>query len=207
VTEVADQSTHPADHAAASGEADSPDAAASSRKRRPLVLLVLVAILVLVVDLITKQLVLTHLREDEPARVIPGVLYFDLIRNSGAAFSFGTNHTWIFPTITIVVIGWIAWMAQRLRSVAWSVAFGLVLGGALGNLADRLFRAPGPMRGEVVDFVSLFSNDGRGFAIFNIADSALSCGVALAILLEVLGRHRDGTRHAPAWRQEPEVRD
>jgi signal peptidase II len=135
------------------------------------------------------------------------VLYFDLIRNSGAAFSFGTNHTWIFPTITIVVIGWIAWMAQRLRSVAWSVAFGLVLGGALGNLADRLFRAPGPMRGEVVDFVSLFSNDGRGFAIFNIADSALSCGVALAILLEVLGRHRDGTRHAPAWRQEPEVRD
>ncbi len=69
-----------------------------------------------------------------------------------------------------------------------------MLGGALGNLGDRLFRAPGPMRGHVVDFISLFSSDGSHFAIFNMADTALSCGVALALLLELLGRHRDGTR-------------
>jgi signal peptidase II len=213
VRRVVEQSTQPADHAAnqpadvpASDNSDLPDAGAPSN-RRSITVVIGVAILILAVDLISKQLVLSHLHEGQPKRLIPGVLYLNLIRNSGAAFSFGTNHTWIFPTITIVVIGWIAWMSQRLRSIAWGIAFGLVLGGALGNLADRLFRAPGPMRGEVVDFVSLFSNSGRGFAIFNLADSALSCGVALAILLELLGRHRDGTRQPAAWKSQPEVRD
>jgi signal peptidase II len=212
VTEAAEQSTQPADHSgthvAASDKSLSSDAAAvPARSRRSLAVLGGVALFVLAADLITKQLVLSHLHEGKPSRLIPGVLYLNLIRNSGAAFSFGTSHTWIFPTITIVVVGWITWMAQRLRSVPWAIAFGLVLGGALGNLADRLFRAPGPMRGEVVDFLSLFSNDGRGFAIFNVADSALCCGVALAILLELLGRHRDGSRQPPAWRSESEVRD
>jgi signal peptidase II len=183
------------------------EGAAAGPNRRSIIVLLAVGLGVLAIDLLTKQLVLSHLHEGEPKRLIPGVLYLNLIRNSGAAFSFGTNHTWIFPTITLVVIGWIVWMSRRLGSVAWGIAFGLVLGGALGNLADRLFRAPGPMRGAVVDFVSLFSNDGRGFAIFNIADSALSCGVALAILLELLGRHRDGTKQAAAWKSQPEVRD
>jgi signal peptidase II len=223
VTEVAEQSTqpandaadHPADHDATENATNPvPDALASgtssdlaSPGRRSLVVLLGVALAVLAVDLITKQLVLSNLQSGEPKKLVPGVLYLDLIRNSGAAFSFGTNHTWIFPTITIFVIAWIAWMSQRLHSIAWGIAFGLVLGGALGNLADRLFRAPGPMRGQVVDFVSLFSNDGRGFAIFNLADSALSLGVALAILLELLGRHRDGTRQPAAWRPQQEMQD
>ncbi|HEY2791345.1 MAG TPA: signal peptidase II [Micromonosporaceae bacterium] len=173
-------------------------------RRLPVILVVLVALAVLALDAISKQLVLSNLVEGDPKRLIPGVLYLNLTRNSGAAFSFGTNHTWIFPTITFVVIVWIAWMSRKLHSVAWAIAFGLVLGGAFGNLMDRLFRAPGPMRGAVVDFISLFSNSGQGFAIFNLADSALTCGVALAILLELLGRHRDGTRQAPAWRSDPD---
>ena len=94
----------------------------------------------------------------------------------------------------MLVVGWIGWLARRLRSVPWAVALGLVLGGALGNLGDRLFRAPGFLVGHVVDFVSVFSPDGHYFAIFNVADSALTCGVVLAILLEVTGRRRDGTR-------------
>jgi signal peptidase II len=193
------------------GGPEAPEAAdvaePATARHRPLILLGVVALVVLALDAVSKQLVLSNLSVGHPKRLIPGVLYLDLIRNSGAAFSFGTNHTWIFPTITIVVIVWIAWMSQRLRSIPWAIAFGLVLGGALGNLSDRLFRAPGPMRGAVVDFISLFSNDGRGFAIFNLADSALCCGVALAILLELLGRHRDGTRQPPAWRSQAEVRD
>jgi signal peptidase II len=69
-----------------------------------------------------------------------------------------------------------------------------VLGGALGNLADRLFRAPGPFEGHVVDMISLFAPYGQGFAVFNVADSCLSVGVVLAVLLELTGRQRDGSR-------------
>jgi signal peptidase II len=163
-------------------------------RSRAVAVLVVVAVLAVVADIITKQLVITHLREGEPVRVIGGVLYFDLVRNSGAAFSMGTHITWVFPTIAVVVVSAIAYLSMRLRSVGWAIALGLVVGGALGNLIDRLFRAPGPFRGEVVDFISLFSNSGRGFAIFNFADSCLTIGVILAVLLELTGRHRDGSR-------------
>jgi signal peptidase II len=177
-----------------SGEdADRPTVPRGSRARAVTVL-VAVSILAVVADIVTKQLVITHLREGQPARIIPGVLYFDLIRNGGAAFSMGTRVTWVFPAIAIVVVAAIAYLSTRLRSIGWAISLGLVVGGALGNLIDRLFRAPGPFRGEVVDFISLFSNSGRGFAIFNFADSCLTIGVILAVVLELTGRHRDGTR-------------
>ena len=169
-------------------------AAPRGSRARAVIVLVAVSILAVIADIITKQLVITHLREGEPVRVIGGVLYFDLIRNGGAAFSMGTGVTWVFPTIAIVVVGAIAYLSMRLRSVGWAISLGLVVGGALGNLIDRLFRAPAPFRGEVVDFISLFSNSGRGFAIFNFADSCLTIGVILAVLLELTGRHRDGSR-------------
>ena len=70
----------------------------------------------------------------------------------------------------------------------------LPLGGALGNLGDRVFRAPGPFVGHVVDFVSVFDDAGRVFPVFNVADSALTIGLGLALLLELTGRRRDGTR-------------
>jgi signal peptidase II len=177
-----------------SGESGFSASVPRTANRRALVILAVVAAAVLVVDLISKQLVVGHLREGEPVRWLGGAIYLSYIRNPGAAFSFGTGITWIFPLITVAVIAGIAVLSRTLRSIGWAIAFGLVVGGAFGNLADRVFRAPGPMRGHVVDFISLFSPDGSHFAIFNLADSALSCGVALALLLEVLGRHRDGTR-------------
>jgi signal peptidase II len=161
---------------------------------RALTILAAVAVLVLVIDVITKQLVVSHLREGEPVKVLGGLFYFTLIRNGGAAFSMGTSHTYIFPLVTLAVVAWIIWMATKLRSLPWAVSLGLVLGGAFGNLADRLFRAPGPFEGHVVDFISFLSPDGSHFAIFNAADSALTCGVILAVLLEVSGRRRDGSR-------------
>ena len=170
-------------------------------RRAAVTTLVLVALFAIGLDLAAKQLVLTKLGDGRPVRLLGGALYFDLTRNSGAAFSIGTNFTAIFPIIAIAVIIFILYYARRLRSVPWAVAFGLVLGGAAGNLIDRLFRAPGPLRGHVVDFISVFGPYGERFPIFNLADSALFCGVVLAILLEFSGWRRDGTRVAGANRQ------
>jgi signal peptidase II len=146
------------------------------------------------IDLLTKQLALSHLDQANPARLLGGAVYLTLTRNSGAAFSIGEGYTAVFPVITVVVVAAIVWLARRLRSVPWGLAMGLILGGAVGNLLDRLFRAPGPMQGKVVDFISVFDSAGRAFPIFNAADSALFCGVVLAIILELTGRRRDGTR-------------
>jgi len=163
--------------------------------------LVLVALLVIGLDLLAKQLVLSNLSDGHFVRLLGGALYFDLTRNSGAAFSIGTNMTVIFPIIATAVIVFILVYARRVRSIPWAIAFGLVLGGAAGNLIDRLFRAPGPLRGHVVDFISVFGPYGERFPIFNLADSALFCGVVLAILLEFTGRRRDGTRAVGAREQ------
>jgi signal peptidase II len=88
----------------------------------------------------------------------------------------------------------LALVIRTVRSTPWAVALGIVLGGVVGNLGDRLFRAPGPLMGHVVDMVSVFDEHGRVFPVFNVADSALTIGVALIILLELTGRQRDGTR-------------
>lgn len=163
------------------------------RQAAVLVLLATAAVSVLI-DQVTKHLALANLDDDESVRVLGGFVYLSLTRNSGAAFSLGSDYTFVFPLITCGVIGWIVWMALRLRSVPWGVALGFVLGGALGNAGDRLFRAPGPLRGHVVDMFSLFGPNGEYWPIFNVADMSLICGVVLAIGLEFTGRQRDGTR-------------
>jgi signal peptidase II len=162
--------------------------------RRAVLVLAGIAAAIVVADVVTKYLVVAHLTNHAPVKLLGGAVYLTLTRNSGAAFSLGTGITWVFPVVSVLVIGWIGWMGRRLRSVPWAIALGLILGGALGNVGDRLFRAPGFLVGHVIDFISVFSPDARYFAIFNVADSALSCGVVLAILLELTGRRRDGTR-------------
>jgi len=162
--------------------------------RAALATLGITAVLAVALDQWVKHLSTEHLTEGHPVRILGGLIYLSLLRNSGAAFSLGEGYTWVFPVITLAVIIWIGWTARRLRSVPWAISLGLVLGGALGNLTDRLFRAPGPFEGHVVDMISLFNPWGQGFAIFNIADSCLSVGVVLAVLLELTGRQRDGSR-------------
>ncbi|MCX5066362.1 signal peptidase II [Micromonospora lupini] len=165
-------------------------------KPRPRAVAILagVALVALVADLVTKHLALAALSDREPVRVLGGLVYLSLTRNSGAAWSIGANYTWVFPLITIGVVGWIVWMALRLRSLPWAISLGLVLGGALGNLMDRIFRAPSPFHGHVVDMISVFGPYGEYFPVFNLADSSLVCGVLLAVLLELTGRQRDGRR-------------
>jgi signal peptidase II len=140
----------------------------------------------------TKNLIVAAAPDGE--RILGGLVYLDLAYNKGAAFSFGSGFTWVFPVVAIVISSVILWLSRSLRSWPWAVALGLVLGGAVGNLIDRLFREPGPFRGAVVDFISLFAPGGEKFAIFNVADSALTVGIILAISLEVFGVRRDGYR-------------
>ncbi|MGW4499798.1 signal peptidase II [Micromonospora sp. NPDC004336] len=163
-------------------------------RRRAVAVLLGVASTALVADVATKHLALATLSDREPVELLGGAVYLTLTRNSGAAWSIGSDHTWVFPLITIGVVGWILWMALRLRSLPWAISLGLVLGGALGNLTDRIFRAPGWFVGHVVDMVSLFDPYGRVWPVFNLADSALVCGVVLAVALELTGRQRDGSR-------------
>jgi signal peptidase II len=163
-------------------------------RRRTAGWLAAVAVVVLVLDIVTKALVLAHLTEGRPVRLLGGAVYLSLTRNTGAAFGLGSGYTVVLGAVAVAVVVVIVLFARRLRSLPWALALGLVLGGAAGNLTDRLFRAPGPMRGAVVDFISLFSPYGTGWAIFNLADSALCVGVVIAVFLELTGRKFDGTR-------------
>jgi signal peptidase II len=152
--------------------------------------LIAIAALVLAADAITKAIVVAHLREDQPVHLIGTVLMLWLTRNPGAAFSVGTSETVVFTVIAFAVIVYIARTARKLYSLGWAIALGLLLGGAMGNLSDRIFRAPGLFRGDVVDWIAVT----RYYPIFNLADSAIVCGGILTVLLAVRGYHLDGTR-------------
>jgi signal peptidase II len=150
-----------------------------------------VAAFVLAADVVTKALVVAHLRPDQPVHLIGNVLEFWLTRNPGAAFSVGTGMTVIFTAIAFGVIVYIARTARKLYSVGWAIALGLLLGGAMGNLGDRIFRAPGLFRGYVVDWIGVVP---RYYPIFNLADSAIVCGGILTVILAMRGYHLDGSR-------------
>ena len=160
---------------------------------RRAVLLVCTAVVVYALDLVTKILVTTNLEGEPPVRILGGLVYLDLIRNPGAAFSMATGMTWLLTLIAIGVVVAIVWIIPKLRSVGWALGLGLVLAGALGNLTDRIFRAPGVFQGHVVDFVSLFGPNGEYFAVFNVADSGISVGGVLIVLMALLGRDYDGS--------------
>jgi signal peptidase II len=154
-----------------------------------------VALFALAADLISKALVVANLGErHDPVRILAGAIYLDETRNSGAAFSVGTGATIILTAIAVIVVLIILRVAARMRSIGWAVALGLILGGAVGNLIDRLFREPGIGRGHVVDWISLFGPNGVHWPIFNLADSAIVCGAVTAAVVALLGIDVDGVR-------------
>ncbi len=177
-----------------STEPEQPDVLAPELPPRRIALVATLAIIVLVLDQLTKILVVANLTEGEPRRILGGVVYLTLFRNAGAAFSTGTGLTWLLALVAVAVVIWIIRTASRLRSTAWAIALGLVLGGAVGNLCDRFFRSPGFLRGHVVDFVSLFEPDGRHFAVFNVADSGITLGGVALVITALLGLGMDGRR-------------
>jgi signal peptidase II len=157
-------------------------------------LLLAIAVVVLAADLISKIVVVATIEQGRDIRLLGGVLYLTHLRNVGAAFSFAQGATILFTVIAVAVAVVIVRTARRLYSAAWATALGLVLGGAVGNLVDRIFRAPGFLRGGVVDWLSLFGPDGRIWPVFNVADSAIVCGGILGALLALRGIEFDGTR-------------
>lgn len=152
-------------------------------------LLLATAAFVVVVDQLAKIWVVATMPGRDPIQVVGSLLQVTYTRNSGAAFSIGTGTTWIFTAIAVVVVVVILRTSRRLGSRAWAVAMGALLGGALGNLSDRLFRAPGLGRGHVVDWIQL-----PHYPVFNLADAAVVCGAIAMVLLSVFGRDLDGSR-------------
>ncbi|WP_326837157.1 signal peptidase II [Amycolatopsis rhabdoformis] len=181
------------DAAADTGGEDAVEPAPRLLPKRRVGLVFAVAALIWVIDLVSKNLVAANLEGKEPVRILGGLIYLQVIRNPGAAFSMATGMTWVLALVAAAVAVAIIWLSRRLRSVGWAIGLGLVLAGALGNLTDRIFRAPGPLRGHVIDFISAFAPNGEGFAIFNIADSAICVGGVLIVLLSLLGKDYDGT--------------
>src|SRR5579864_7839050 len=171
----------------------------STPRRRRVALLFGVAAFVLTADIISKSIVVARMPYHAPIRLLGGFLTITLTRNGGAAFSIGTSMTIVFTAIAAGVIVYILRAARNLRSVGWAITLGLLLGGATGNLVDRIFRAPGSFQGHVVDWIQL-----PHWPVFNLADSAIVCGGVLAVLLAVRGLRLDGTVDQGHRREPPD---
>jgi signal peptidase II len=158
-----------------------------------LVILAACALVVYGVDQLSKFLVVTNLSEGEVVPVLGTVLQWQFVRNPGAAFSLASGMTWIFTILAAGVITFIVWFARRIRSLAWALVFGLLLGGVLGNLTDRLLREPSFGLGHVIDFIS---TPWLIPAIYNVADVAIVSSMVLFMILTIRGVGLDGTREA-----------
>lgn len=155
--------------------------------------LLVVAAVVLVADVVSKLLIVADVATGDHIHVLGHYLQITNTRNSGAAFSVGTRATILFTAVAVVVVVVILRAAARLRSRGWAACLGLLLGGALGNLSDRVFRSPGVFRGEVVDWLQL-----PHWPVFNLADSAIVVGGVLAVLLASRGIPLEGRPVAEA---------
>lgn len=165
-----------------------PDGASESQPLRLRTLLIIAAVL-LGLDLLTKTIVVATMTPGRPIYLIGDWARLSLIRNPGAAFSMATGMTWLLTLVAAAVVIGVIRIGRTLRSLPWAIGLGMVLGGALGNLVDRLFRAPGPLQGHVVDFVAV-----GWWPVFNVADSSIVCGAILLVALTVFGFEPDGSR-------------
>lgn len=158
---------------------------------RRLVLLLTVALAAIAADFATKQIALQALQPGQSVEVLGSLLQFTLVFNTGAAFSLGTGFPWVFTIIAFGVVGFILYLGLRVRSTAWALTLGLMMGGAAGNLVDRIFRDPAPFHGAVVDWIRV-----PNWPVFNIADSCVVVGACLVVLLTFRGINLDGTRES-----------
>ena len=141
-----------------------------------------VALVGLALDVATKIIAVNRLEPNEPVRLLGGLLSLRLIRNPGAAFSQGAQFTYVFAVVAVIVLTFVVVrLVPRLRHQGWSVALGLLCAGVAGNLADRLFRPPGPFRGHVVDFLEL-----PHWPIFNVADMCITSAAVLIVILSMI---------------------
>ena len=166
-----------------------------------LIVLGLAALGVYALDQTAKFLVVSYLTEGSTVRVLGDVLQWHYVRKPGAAFSLATGMTWIFTIIAAAVVVFIVIFAGRIRSLAWALVFGLLLGGVLGNLTDRLFREPSFGLGHVVDFIT---TPWLIPAIYNIADASIVTSMVIFMILTIRGVGLDGRR---AVREQADAAD
>lgn len=149
-----------------------------------------------VLDQITKNWAEATLPLLEPQPFLGEIVQLTLLYNSGAAWGMGAEITPVVTGLQILIgLGVIVFATTSVRSAGYATALAMVLGGALGNIHDRLLRPPGPFRGEVVDFLQL-----PNWPVFNVADMAVVGGAVLVVLLGLFGRPADpaATEHGDA---------
>mgnify|MGYP001035201525 FL=1 len=149
-----------------------------------------IALFIVFVDQLSKILIEDQLAPGESISVIGDLLRFTLVYNDSAAFSLGVGATWPLTIISSIAVLAIIWFGPRSKTLIWLIISGLVLGGATGNLIDRLFREPGFANGHVVDFLQIPFN----FPIFNLADSFVVIGVSLALIRTFRGDELGGNK-------------
>jgi signal peptidase II len=165
-------------------------------------LLLAVAAVVVALDQLTKAIALERLADGAPVHVLGDLLQFRLVFNPGAAFSFATGYTFVFTIIAAVVVVVILRVSRKLRSLPWALALGALLGGAIGNLLDRVFREPAVFQGHVVDFIEL-----PNWPVFNLADTAITCSAVAMVLLSLLGIEYDGSHRRGGRSTAPDAAD
>ncbi len=144
--------------------------------------LLVTALIVVLLDLVTKVWAVARLENQSDIKVLGEFLKFSFIRNPGAAFSFGTSVTWVFTLIAIAVSVAILLISRNVTNKPWAIALGGLLGGAVGNLIDRIFRSPEVFQGHVVDFISI-----PNYPMFNISDSAVVLSAIAMVILSLRG--------------------
>ena len=155
------------------------------------VILFAVFALLYAVDQATKWLAVDRLTGKPDKELFGELLVLNLTRNAGAAFSTGTGYTGLFTALAITAVLVVLWLSRRVRNYMWAIAFGFLLAGITGNLTDRIFRAPGGLRGHVVDFLQL-----PHWPIFNVADMCINIAAALILVQAFRGIRLDGSRVA-----------
>jgi signal peptidase II len=130
-------------------------------------------------DFATKQWAISAL-EVEPKQILGSLLQLTLVKNSGAAFGFATGLTLVYSLLSLAVVLTIIYFARAISSHGWQLTAGLLLGGVMGNLADRAFREPAFLRGHVIDWIQL-----PNWPVFNLADSAIVIAAGIAFVLSV----------------------
>ncbi|MGO4256289.1 signal peptidase II [Marmoricola sp. RAF53] len=164
-------------------------ASLTSDHRSKTALLLGVAVAAWLVDLVTKSLALHRLESGDPVELVDSLLRLNLTANPGAAFSTGTGLTPLISLFALAAFGVVLWLSFRVGDTVWAWAFGLLLAGIAGNLTDRLFREPGPLRGHVIDFLEL-----PHWPIFNVADICINVAAGLIILQSLRGIPLSGVK-------------
>ena len=170
-------------------DADGADRPAVPSRSRLILLFASVAVVAYAIDVATKVLAVQRLPGKGTVDLVGPWFGLHLTRNPGAAFSTGTAYTGALSVLSIIAVCVVLWVSRRLGSKLWAVALGMLLAGVAGNLTDRLFRDPGPMRGHVVDFLRF-----PHWPIFNVADVCINVAAVLIVVQALRGIGVDGRR-------------